>query len=165
MHPLRSIAVVALVATAASAQKPDAQKPAVSKITSVTVYQNTALVTREVTLPEAAGPVEVFVSPMPPATVPNSLYAEGTDAVRVLNTRFRSRAIAEAANAIAVSIGETTVPLSTDPLYLRDDRPTNLLRWDVKVDKGQNGEKVLTIAYDYKLELDKTVTIGSFLAK
>ena len=95
MHPLRSLLVVALVATVAVAQKPDDLKAAPNKITSVTVYQNTALVTREVTLPEAAGQAEVVVSPMPPATVQSSLYAEGTDAVRVLSTRFRTRAIAE----------------------------------------------------------------------
>ncbi len=95
MHPLRSLLVVALVATVAAAQKPDEPKTAPNKITSVTVYQNTALVTREVTLPEAAGQAEVVVSPMPPATVQSSLYAEGTDAVRVLSTRFRTRAIAE----------------------------------------------------------------------
>lgn len=95
MTPLRSLVVVALAATLAPAQKPDEIKPAASKITSVTVYQNTALVTREVTLPEGAGQTEVIVSPMPPATVQSSLYAEGTDAVRVLSSRFRTRAIAE----------------------------------------------------------------------
>jgi hypothetical protein len=70
-------------------------KPSPSRIVSVTVYQNTALVSREVTLPEAAGPVEVVVSPLPPGTLETSLYAEGSDAVRILSTRFRSRAIAE----------------------------------------------------------------------
>ena len=95
MYPLRSLLVVAFAATVAAAQKPDELKAAPNKITSVTVYQNTALVTREVTLPEAAGQAEVVVSPMPPATVQSSLYAEGTDAARVLSTRFRTRAIAE----------------------------------------------------------------------
>ena len=55
--------------------------------------------------------------------------------------------------------------LSKDPLYARDEKPKNLLRWDVKVDPKQNGEKALAIDYDYKMELDKTVTIGSFLSK
>ena len=82
-----------LVAPSAAAE--DAIKTAPSKITTVTVYQNTALVTREVTLPEAAGQTEVIVSPLPAATMPNSLYAEGSEAVRVLSARFRTRAIAE----------------------------------------------------------------------
>ena len=70
-------------------------KTAPSKISTVTVYQNTALVTREVTLPEAAGQMEVVVSPLPSATMQSSLYAEGSEAVRVLSARYRTRAIAE----------------------------------------------------------------------
>ena len=84
---------VGLLSTNATAE--DAIKTAPSKITTVTVYQNTALVTREVTLPEAAGQTEVVVSPLPSATLQSSLYAEGSDAVRVLSARYRTRAIAE----------------------------------------------------------------------
>ncbi|MEO2087975.1 MAG: mucoidy inhibitor MuiA family protein, partial [Gemmataceae bacterium] len=80
---------------AQDAKPADAVKPAPSRITAVTVYQNTALVTREVTVPEAAGPAEVVVSPLPPATLESSLYAEGTADIRVLSARYRSRAIAE----------------------------------------------------------------------
>lgn len=76
-------------------EKPEIVKPAPSKITGVTVYSTTALVTREVTAPEAAGLTEVVVSPMPPYTMQSSLYAEGNDNIRVLSVRFRSRAIAE----------------------------------------------------------------------
>src|SRR5262249_36494870 len=70
-------------------------KPAPSKIVAVTVYQNTAMVTREVTAPEAIGLAEVIVSPLPPATMQSSLYSEGGDGVRILSTRYRTRAIAE----------------------------------------------------------------------
>ncbi len=77
------------------AQAQDGIKTAPSKITTVTVYQNTALVTREVTLPEAAGQTEVVVTPLPAATMQSSLYAEGSEAVRVLSARYRTRAIAE----------------------------------------------------------------------
>ncbi len=73
----------------------DAVKPAPSKVTAVTVYANTALVTREVTVPEAAGLTEVIVSPLPPFTMQSSLYAEGNDNARVLSVRYRTRAIAE----------------------------------------------------------------------
>src|SRR5947209_5928458 len=75
---------------------PDAGgRPAANKIVAVTVYQGNALVTREVTVPEGAGTMELIVSPLPPETVANSLYAEGGDGLRILNTRFRSRAIKE----------------------------------------------------------------------
>jgi hypothetical protein len=61
----------------------------------VTVYQANALVTREVDVPEGRGLVEIVVTPLPPQTVDSSLYSEGTDGVRVLSTRFRSRAVKE----------------------------------------------------------------------
>ena len=70
-------------------------RPAANKIVAVTIYQGNALVSREVTVPEGAGAMELIVSPLPAETVANSLYAEGSDGLRILNTRFRSRAIKE----------------------------------------------------------------------
>ena len=98
-RPLPLLALAAgLLAALSGAQgqdKADPVKPAPSKITAVTLYQQTALVTREVTLPEAPGLAEVVVSPLPAHTLQSSLYAEGGDGVRVLSVRFRTRAIAE----------------------------------------------------------------------
>jgi hypothetical protein len=72
-----------------------APKTATSRIIQVTVYQNNALVTREVDVPEGEGSFELVVTPLPPQTVNNSLYSEGADGIRVLTTRFRSRPIKE----------------------------------------------------------------------
>src|SRR5262245_19323327 len=69
--------------------------PAKNRTTPVTVYEGNALVTRDVTVPEGAGPMELLISPLPPQTLAGSPYAEGTDGIRVLNTRFRSYAIKE----------------------------------------------------------------------
>ena len=88
-------ATLALAVTSTVRAQDDPIKPAPSKITQVTVYSNTALVTREVTAPEGAGLTELVVSPLPPYTLQSSLYAEGNDAIRVLSVRFRTRAIAE----------------------------------------------------------------------
>src|SRR5262245_31330841 len=66
-----------------------------SKLTAVTVYPAGALVTREVEANGPAGRVELVVSPLPVATVPSSLYAEGADGIRVLTTRYRTRPIVE----------------------------------------------------------------------
>ncbi len=66
-----------------------------SKVVAVTVYENTALVTREVIVPDLVGSLELIVSPLPPQTVNGSLYSEGTDGIRVLNTRYRTRATKE----------------------------------------------------------------------
>src|SRR5947209_7572078 len=68
-------------------------RPATSKIVAVTVYQGQALVTREVSVPEGDGTVELVVTPLPAQAVDSSLYTEGTDGLRVLSTRFRTRAV------------------------------------------------------------------------
>jgi hypothetical protein len=47
-------------------------------------------------------------------------------------------------------------------MYQREDRPNNLLRWDLDIDPDRNGEKAQMIQYEFKLELDKQMTIGSF---
>jgi uncharacterized protein (TIGR02231 family) len=73
----------------------DAPKTAVSRIAQVTVYQSNALVTREVEVPEGAGAMELIVTPLPPQAMSDSLYSEGTDGIRVLTTRFRSRPVKE----------------------------------------------------------------------
>ena len=66
-----------------------------SQVTAVTVYQGNALVTRLVDVPDGKGLVEVVVTPLPPSTVDSSLYAEGTDGLRVLSSRYRTRAVKE----------------------------------------------------------------------
>jgi uncharacterized protein (TIGR02231 family) len=71
----------------------------------------------------------------------------------------------EAAQSIIPTLSKGETELSKDALYVRDERTKNLLRWDVKVGPKQNGENALSIDYEFKLELDKNVTIGSFLAK
>lgn len=76
-----------------AAPKPAAPKPATSRITQVTVYPDTALVTREVMIPEAKGLHEVVVGSLPATVVGNSLYGEGSEGIRVLATRYRSRAV------------------------------------------------------------------------
>jgi len=66
-----------------------------SKITQVTVYPNSALVTREVEVPPGAGNLELVVNPLPEHTINSSLYSEGSETIRVLTTRFRMRPIKE----------------------------------------------------------------------
>jgi hypothetical protein len=66
-----------------------------SRIVKVTVYPNSALVTREVEVPAGQGLVELVVSELPLQTVDSSLYTEGSADVRVLSTRFRTRPVIE----------------------------------------------------------------------
>jgi uncharacterized protein (TIGR02231 family) len=72
---------------------------------------------------------------------------------------------AEATMTIAVNLLSPKPALSADPLYLRDEHTKGLLRWDVNIEPKQNGEKSLTLDYEFRMELDKNVNIGAFQAK
>ena len=85
----------AVVAAPAPAPANPGLKTAVSRVTTVTVYPNSALITREVDVPEGQGTLELIVSPLPPMTIHSSLYTEGTETIRALMTRFRTRPILE----------------------------------------------------------------------
>src|ERR1700684_4369567 len=77
------------------AAAPPTAKIAKSKIDKVVVYPNSALVTREVEVPDGAGLVELVVAPMPDQIVPSTMYSEGADGIRVLTTRFSTRQVLE----------------------------------------------------------------------
>jgi hypothetical protein len=66
---------------------------------------------------------------------------------------------------VGVSLGKAEPEMSSDPVYLREQRPNNLLRWDLKVEPTMSGEKAKVVKYDFKMELDKQMTIGSFQTK
>jgi len=90
--PARQSLAAAAAQPAAKQAAPDI-KINPSRVTAVTVYSSSALVTREVDAAGPAGRVELIVSPLPSTTVISSLYAEGTDGIRVLTTRYRTRPI------------------------------------------------------------------------
>ena len=78
------------------------QTPAVlsGKISEVTVYQGTALVSRIVEIPDApAAPMEVVVSGLPTATDPNSVYADQAQGVVIRSVAFRTKTPDKAAQA------------------------------------------------------------------
>jgi uncharacterized protein (TIGR02231 family) len=66
---------------------------------------------------------------------------------------------------MGVTLVKAEPEVSTDPVYLREEKTHNLLRWDLKLDPAMNGEKAKTIKYEFKLELDKQMMLGSFSVK
>src|SRR5262249_14930909 len=66
---------------------------------------------------------------------------------------------------MGVTLVKATREVSRDPMYQREERPHNLLRWDLDLDPDMNGEKAQTLSYEFKLELDRQMTIGSFQNK
>jgi uncharacterized protein (TIGR02231 family) len=67
--------------------------------------------------------------------------------------------------SMGVSLVKSAPEVCKDALYQREERSQNLLRWDLEVDPDMKGEKAAAISYEFKLELDKNSTIGSFLNK
>lgn len=67
--------------------------------------------------------------------------------------------------ALNVTLGKVSPEISTDPVYLRQDRVNNLLRWDINLLPDSNGTKANTTTYEFKVELDKQMSIGSFQSK
>src|SRR5439155_11920040 len=93
-----------------------ATEPAMTpgRVTAVTIYQNSALVTREVDVKGPAGLTEVVVTPLPPQTVDSSLYTEGNDGLRILSTRYRTRAVKEDTRAEVRALQDQIKKLEAD---------------------------------------------------
>ncbi len=65
-------------------------------------------------------------------------------------------------DAVNISLVKTTPELSKDAAYLRGPRTKNLLRWDVTVEPNAIGDKAMPIQYEFKMELDRQMTISNF---
>jgi hypothetical protein len=117
-----TVAVSLLILSLALAARPDdkkgddeaAPKTAASKITQVTIYPNSALVTREVEVPGGTGSFELVVNPLPEHTINSSLYSESADGIRVLTTRFRTRPVREDAREGVAKLENTIKTLQQE---------------------------------------------------
>jgi uncharacterized protein (TIGR02231 family) len=95
--PVVLIVVAPLLTSLAGAQSPAVLS---GKISEVTVYQGTALVSRVVDIPAApAAPTEIVVSGLPSATDANSVYADQAQGVVIRSIAFRTKAPDQAAQA------------------------------------------------------------------
>jgi hypothetical protein len=72
-----------------------AAEPVEGRATQVTLYRGQAQVTRTVPVEGNAGNLEIVVGKLPEQVVPDSLFAEGSDAVEIRAVRFRTRAVGE----------------------------------------------------------------------
>lgn len=65
------------------------------RVTNVTLYRGQAKVTRAIPVEGAPGALEIVVGKLPEQIAPDSLFAEGGDAVEIRAVRFRMRAVGE----------------------------------------------------------------------
>jgi uncharacterized protein (TIGR02231 family) len=66
---------------------------------------------------------------------------------------------------IRVALGDTSDPVSADKLYLREERPMGLLRWDVDAAANAAGEEARLITYNYTVEYDRQYVVSSPTSK
>jgi Domain of unknown function (DUF4139)/N-terminal domain of unknown function (DUF4140) len=146
------------------AENGPAIRPAASKIIEVTIYQGRALVTREVNVPEGEGTLELLVSPLPPQVEDASLYAEGTDGVRVLSTRFRTRAVKTDTRKEVRAKQELVSKLQTDAKRL--DKEIKLQQDDLKfLDKlgGFTGTALTGLTDKGRLDSEPIIALSKFI--
>jgi hypothetical protein len=67
---------------------------------------------------------------------------------------------AEEGADIRVTFGKTSDKLSDDPIYLREERPMGILRWDVEVAADAAGESARLITYDFGVEYDRKFVLS-----
>jgi len=63
-------------------------------------------------------------------------------------------------NEIQIKLGEMKDALSSDELYLRTERPKNLLRWDIDVPASAIGQKARIIEYGYSVAFDRQLAVS-----
>jgi hypothetical protein len=68
--------------------------------------------------------------------------------------------LAHESETTGVNLLKASPELSKDAMYLREQRPSNLLRWDLEVEPAMNGEKAMIVSYEFKMELDKQMVIN-----
>jgi Domain of unknown function (DUF4139)/N-terminal domain of unknown function (DUF4140) len=134
-------------------------KPTASHIVHVTVYRNNALITREVDIPEGIGTLELFVNPLPPQTMNSSLYSEGADGIRILTTRFRTRAIKEDAREEVRKLEAQIKSLAVEAQKLDADAKTIEANQQL-VAKLEGFTAVVTASATEKAHLNSEATIS-----
>jgi hypothetical protein len=65
---------------------------------------------------------------------------------------------------VTVTLGKTDQPLSTDALYVAQQKPRGLLRWDVEVPAKASGPNALVLNYQFTAEFDRNFDIGDLPA-
>lgn len=61
---------------------------------------------------------------------------------------------------INVTLLDPKVPLSEDKVYLREERPKGILRWDTEVPARAVGETIHEISYQFSMEFDRKYQVA-----
>jgi uncharacterized protein (TIGR02231 family) len=93
MKALKSI--VALICCLSISSLTASEVQTGGKITQVTVYRGQALVTRQIDADLPQGTAELVTSQLPEHIIPESLFAQTQNHIKILSVRYRQRAVTE----------------------------------------------------------------------
>ncbi|KKK68842.1 hypothetical protein LCGC14_2940010, partial [marine sediment metagenome] len=77
-----------------------------------------------------------------------------------VNVRLLERIPASKTDDLAVTLTRTSLELSADGLYLRDDRPRGILRWNIQLPAGASGAKATDVVYTFQMKYAKNKHLG-----
>ena len=89
---ISAVTVITLLCPVAFADVPTTS----GTISKVTVYRGQALITRSINVNLPSGASELIVKELPSMIVPESIYAQTSDDIKVLSVRYREKAVREA---------------------------------------------------------------------
>ena len=108
--------------------------------------------------------VELVVTPLPAQTVDNSLYTEGTDGLRVLSTRFRTRAVKEDTRQEVRAKDEQLKDLKADAERLQKEIAVQGqdLQYLLKLE-GFTGAALTNLTKEGRLDSEPILTLSKFV--
>ncbi|MBL8824340.1 MAG: DUF4139 domain-containing protein [Planctomycetia bacterium] len=135
-----------------------------SRVAHVTVYTASALISRDVDVPEGTGLMELVVNPLPPQVVDGTLYSEGNDGVRILTTRYRTRAIEQDVREEVKKLNEERkkLAISKQEMEAKQKVLTDNLALLVKLE-GFTGATMQHLTEKGLLSADQTISLSKYI--
>jgi uncharacterized protein (TIGR02231 family) len=120
-----AVAAIGLSATALFANVPTTT----GTISNVTVYRGQALVTRTINIELPDGSSELIIKDLPAMIIPESIYAQTSDNVKVLSVRYRQKAVREDTREEVRKLDALLEDVKHQLKYAKDEHSHNSTQW------------------------------------
>jgi len=122
-----AIVLIALLCSVAFADSPTTT----GTISKVTVYRGQALVTRSISIDLPSGASELIVKGLPAMIVPESIYAQTSDNVKVLSVRYRQRAVREDTREEVKELDARIEDIKHQVKYAKEEHSHHSAQWQM----------------------------------
>jgi len=100
-------------------------------ISKVTVYRGQALVTRSISIDLPPGASELIVKDLPAMIVPESIYAQTSENVKVLSVRYRQRAVREDTREEVKKLDAQIEDVKRQLKYAKEEHSHHSTQWQM----------------------------------